>query len=91
MKARLIGDVFEVDLMYPRCDGACKEIEVGLCDVRASDSIRISFDFDRNGWVVKQASTFEWSMEDTESDMDWQEVAFIDAWGRKKEGIADAE
>ncbi len=74
-----------VDLWYPRVDeeGLCtKEIEVGLVDVRAADSILVSYDFDRDGYVIKQASKFEWDADDTDCDPDWQEVALIQAWGR---------
>jgi hypothetical protein len=58
---------------------------LGLCDVRAADSIRLSYDFDRDGWKIEQASTFTWTDADTEMDPDWQEVAFVKAWAREKE------
>lgn len=79
------GDRIALDLWYPRNDDRAKEIEVGLTDVRAADSIRISYDFERDGWVIKQASTFEWGADDDVCDEDWQEVAFVQAWGRMKE------
>ena len=72
-----------VRLEYPREDGWCGEINIGLVDVRAADSIRVSYDFDRDGWVIKQASVFEWDVGDTEMDEDWQEVAFIQALARE--------
>ena len=78
------GDTFLIDLWYPRLDDHTKEIKVGLMDVRAADSIRISYDFGRDGWVIKQASTFEWPADDSPCDSDWQEVAFIQAWAREK-------
>jgi len=74
-----------IDLWYPRIEENVKEIEIGLMDVRAADSILVSYDFERDGWVVKQASTFQWEISDAILDPDWQEVAFIQAWGRKKE------
>lgn len=74
------------DLRYPGVDGKPTTVEIGLEHVRASDSIRITFDFDRNGWSILQASTFSWSAEDKEQDSDWQEVAFIEAYGREKPG-----
>lgn len=73
-----------VELFYPRLDNRANEIEIGLSDVRSSDGLLISFDFDRNGWSIKQASTFSWDCDDTVCDPDWQEVAFIEAWGREK-------
>lgn len=74
----------EVSLEYPRSDNHYKLIHVELCDVRAADPIQIEYDFERDGWVIRQASTFEWDGEDEKFDMDWQEVAFIQAWGREK-------
>jgi hypothetical protein len=85
------GDTLSVDLWYPPRRGeapkgngtAVAKIEVGLVDVRAADSILIQYDFDRDGYVIKQASRFAWiSAEDT--DQDWQEVAFVQAWARKE-------
>ena len=77
-------EVPTVQLWYPRNDGSAKEIEVELSDVRAADSLLISYDFERDGWVIKQASTFSWDGNDEECDSDWQEVAFIKAWAREK-------
>lgn len=73
-----------VDLFYPRVRENIHEIEVGLSDVRAADSILISYDFERDGYVIKQASRFCWSVDDEESDSDWREVAFIQAWAREE-------
>ncbi len=50
-----------------------KEIEIGLEHVRAADSIRVRYDFDRDGYVILQSSA---------DPDDWQEVAFVQAWGR---------
>lgn len=76
-------DIPSIQLWYPRNEGNAKAIEVELSDVRAVDSLLVSFDFDRNGWVIKQASTFEWDIDDEMCDPDWQEVSFILAWGRE--------
>lgn len=75
-------------LWYPRNDGERdqeqpQEIEIELVDVRAADSILVSYDFDRDGYVIKQASRFCWNSEDLVCDADWQEVAFIKAWQRE--------
>jgi hypothetical protein len=79
------GDTMRVNLWYPGLESRqVKKIEVGLMDVRAADSIRIEYDFDRDGWSVQQASTFEWHADDKVCDSDWQEVAFIEAWAREK-------
>lgn len=76
------GDTARVDLFYPRNPDSAKAVEIGLMDVRAADSIKVSYDFDRDGWSIKQASKFEWSSDDGECDSDWQEVAFVKAWAR---------
>lgn len=78
------GDTFNIELWYPRIKGNQKYIEIGLMDVRAADGIRISYDFDRDGWKIEQASIFEWDIDDNVCDEGWQEVAFIQAWVLKK-------
>lgn len=78
-------DIPRIDLFCPQCDGNADTVEVGLCSVRAADSIRITYDFERDGYSVQQASTFSWSIDDRECDGDWQEVAFIQAWAREIE------
>ena len=73
--------------MYPEIyDKNKSHIILGMCHTRAADSIRISYDSDRDGWAIEQASTFEWSANDNVCDQDWQEVAFIEAWAREKVG-----
>lgn len=82
-QATVYGEELHLDLWYPRHE-EIKKLVVGLVDVRAADSIRISYDFDRDGYKIEQASTFEWSGDDEVCDPDWQEVAFVKAWNRKK-------
>jgi hypothetical protein len=78
-----LGDTMFASLWYPRSSEK-KYIEVDLIDVRAADGIRISYDFDRDGYVIEQASDFgPWELGE-ESDPDWQEVAFVKAWAREK-------
>lgn len=79
-------DVPDVGLLYPRTEGSASAIEVSLCDVRAADSIRVSYDFERDGWKIEQASVFEWEPDDEVCDPDWQEVAFVQAWARQRPG-----
>lgn len=82
-----------INLSYPPRPGESeanrdKYIEVGLIDLRSADSIRISYDFDRDGWKIEQSSVFECPAEEAEKNpdwQDWQEVAFIKAWAREKE------
>jgi hypothetical protein len=81
------ADTLSIDLYYPR-NQAIKFVEVGLMDVRAADSIRIEYDFERDGYSIQQASTFEWDIEDEECNSDWQEVAFVQAWAREKKATS---
>jgi len=75
-----------IDWLYPNIyqNEQKSHIILGMCSVRASDEIRISYDSKRDGWVIEQASIFEWDANDEICDPDWQEVAFIQAWGREK-------
>lgn len=75
----VVGDSIRVELMYPRSEGLPRFIHVGLCDVRAADGLRLSYDFDRDGWKVEQASVFEWEV-GSDCDPGWKEVAFVQAW-----------
>jgi hypothetical protein len=77
------GDTAYIDLWYPSCDGRQKYLDVGLVDVRSADGLRISYDFDRDGWKIEQASVFEFECDDKVQDAHWQEVAFIKAWARR--------
>ena len=80
-------DTLCVELQYPRSDEAtAKRVQVGLTDIRAVDAILIEYDFDRDGWVVKQASVFEWEADDDVCDPGWQEVAFVQAWALDERG-----
>jgi hypothetical protein len=84
--ARKFGDVLNVDIWYPLRDGEepgpdrdkIRTVEVGLLDVRAADSIRITYDFARDGWRIEQAKN--WSEDQSEKPLEWVEVSFIRAW-----------
>jgi hypothetical protein len=78
-EAEQYGSELHVDLLYPRSRGL-DHIVVGLTDVRSADSIRISYDFERDGWKIEQASMFSRSTD----DKDWQEVVFVQAWARER-------
>lgn len=69
-----------VDLSYPRCEGNHTHITVHLMDVRASDGIRLSYDFERDGWVVEQPQQLSWDADDEVCDLRWRESAFIPSW-----------
>jgi hypothetical protein len=79
------GNELHLDLAYPDVpDTEIKYMVIGLMDVRAADDIRVSYDENRDGWKIEQASTFQWEADDEVCDHDWQEVAFVQAWGREK-------
>jgi hypothetical protein len=79
------GNVCSVDLVYPRHTGI-DTVEVGLCDVRAAGAIRVSYDFERDGWVIKQDRNThvpDPTNPPEEAEEDWVEVYFADAWEAK--------
>ena len=79
-------DEVHVTLMYPNLpDSDFRHVVVNQSSVRASDGLRLHYDYDRDGFVIEQASTFSWDPSDEKYDMDWQEVAFVESWGREKE------
>ena len=80
---KLRGQTIDVDV-WRGYDGTPNAVEVDLMDTRAADGLRIEYDFERDGWVIKQASTFSWEPDDPVCDPDWQEVAFVKAWAREK-------
>ena len=62
-----------IDLQYPRnSPPRVTTLEVGLEDVRAADSIQVSYDFDRDGWIVKQAGGWNRDQSKPGDQMDWQ-------------------
>lgn len=85
VQVRRSDDGVIVELWYPRDWAVVKGIQVSLVDMRAADDIRIEYDFDRDGWSIKQASKFSWELDDKIQDEDWQEVSFVKAWGREQQ------
>lgn len=45
---RIHQDTLRLELLYPR-NNEVKKMQVGLCDVRATDDILIEYDFERDG------------------------------------------
>jgi hypothetical protein len=75
----IIGDTAHLDLWYPTVN-SIKAIQIGLMDVRAANSIRITYDHKRDGWVISMATVHQWDFNDPVCDPCFQEVAFIHAW-----------
>lgn len=95
-QVRRCGNTIEVDLLYPPPHDPplpgdypserARYVEVDLCDVRATDPIRIYFDFDRNGYVVEQPRRTDVLVRsEGEADyyderVEWIEQAFLPAF-----------
>lgn len=81
-------DTLSFEFSYPRLDGKIKYLEVGLSDVRASDGIRVSYDFDRDGFVIEQPYINEVDMGDyiDATKETWEEVGFFESWALERKG-----
>ena len=78
------GDTVYIELTYPNLDSKkVKYVQFDQESVRASDGIRLSYDYERDGYIIEQQSIFEWDIDDEVCDPDWKEVSFIKAWGRE--------
>ena len=88
--ACVVDDELHIDLWYPSVEeNTVKKFVIGLMDVRAVDNIRVSFDRGRNGWMIEQASVFEWDEDDSVCDSKWVEVAFVEAWASSEKETGD--
>ena len=68
------GDVLHIDLMYPNVNlEGVQEIHFDQCSVRASGGLRISFDYHRDGYVIKQCVEFDVPTK-------WVEVGFYSSF-----------
>ena len=66
--------VYHIDLWYPSYDKPpATFVEVGLMSVRATDGVRVHYDFDRDGFVVSQPCSRDIPEE-------WAEVGFFKSW-----------
>ena len=87
------GNELHVELTYPprseeesEKEGQIRHVLVDQESVRASDGIRMHYDYERDGWSIEQASRFQWETEEqanAPNAEDWQEVAFVQSWARK--------
>lgn len=62
-----------VELWYPDMNNSDAAVDVALMHVRAARDIRISYDFERDGWVIR-------AQDEEIEDAPWVEKAFIPAW-----------
>lgn len=71
------SEIHYVDLFYPRQNPG-EKVVISLVDVRAADDLVVTYDFDRDGYVL--------TMNDTE-------VGFVEAWAEDpgaSEGLREA-
>ena len=86
------GDELSVTLTYPpwtdadNRNGQCRHIRINQEAVRASDGIRVHYDYTRDGFVVEQPRPFLVKKGETrnsisyESGETWIEVGFFQSW-----------
>lgn len=82
------GDTLRVDLTYPpytdaeNINGKCRFVYVNQESVRASDGVRLYYDFDRDGFVVEQPKPRLVALGKDSYDTveDWIEVGFFQSW-----------
>lgn len=81
------GNTLQVDLCYSNVEPKKKiqYVGVGILHVRASDGIRISYDYERDGYVVEQPTQLTWASDDEICDPKYKEVAFIESWALSEE------
>ncbi len=72
------GDTLSVALWYPRLETSkLQHVQVELLDVRAADAIRITFDFERDGYLIERCILDG----EEDSGFRYKEVAFVDGDG----------
>lgn len=80
------GDTLSVEHTYPNINpNGVKYFEINQESVRATDGIRLHYDYDRDGWVIEQPTKLSWLYKDDACDMGWKEVAFIQSWALETE------
>jgi hypothetical protein len=90
-RAKLNGRTLMVALWYPRTsETEPNAIEIDLADVRASDGLRIDYDYDRDGWSIKQPTKLEFEQNE-DPDLAWSEVAFCKSWANNLDKVMEAE
>lgn len=66
-------NVLAVDLYYPRQE-KFDTIQLDIVSTRGNDDIRISYDFNRGGWIIKKREFYQ----EIENYFEkWEEVYFI--------------
>lgn len=82
------NDILHIELTYPPRSDAdnknnqCRYIHLDQESVRASDGIRVHYDYDRDGFVIEQPQPRMKKLGPKEYDSleDWIEVGFFQSW-----------
>lgn len=82
------GNELHVELTYPPwteaddTKGQCRYIRVNQEATRASDGVRLYYDYDRDGFVVQQPKPHLRLIKDSHYDSweEWIEVGFFPSW-----------
>lgn len=81
------GDELHVDLTYPpwtdadNKTGQCRYVVVNQEAVRASDGVRLHYDYERDGFVVEQPRPYVTLADGVyHSGQTWIEVGFFQSW-----------
>lgn len=80
-------NVIHVEIEYPKAEEhPINTVEIGLTCVRATDNIRITYDYERDGWVILQPrETHPLEIDENGQKVyglktEWIEAAFCPAW-----------
>lgn len=73
-------DPIRVELAYPGEPARPSAVVVELIDVRAADDLNITYDYARDGWVIRMASFREDAEGEFQAVDPLVEVAFLPAW-----------
>jgi len=79
MKIASSEDYEGIDIWYPNLEGQRKEIQIDMISVRACGHLMVSYDFARDGWVIKMQPYTEHGIE-LEEEGEPEEVAFLPAF-----------
>lgn len=84
---RRVDSVLDINITYPGWqDGENPErvrfVQVNQESVRASDGIRLCYDYQRDGWSIMQPKIHEKLVRENvyEDEEEWIETAFVGSW-----------
>jgi hypothetical protein len=71
-----------IPLEYPKQGDNVNHLKINIETVRASDGIRVSYDFGRDGWKIEQPRYTDVLVRDNVYDQvcEWVEMSFLQSW-----------